>query len=82
MHIPTSTVEYKELLTRLKRFQSETLCAIMMIVIEIFVYQNVYSNRKFHIFYFKAGINREFLTLAYEPEAAAIYCKELTVQKC
>jgi hypothetical protein len=23
----------------------------------------------------------ELLTLAYEPEAAAIYCKELTVQK-
>ena len=57
----------------------------MMIAIEIFVYQNVYSKRKFpifiHISYFKAGINPEFLTLAYEPEAAAIYCKELTVQK-
>lgn len=29
----------------------------------------------------KAGIPDEMLTLAYEPEAAAIYCKELTVQK-
>jgi len=34
-----------------------------------------------HISYFKAGIDPELLTLAYEPEAAAIYCKELTVQK-
>jgi hypothetical protein len=41
MHVPTSTVEYKEFL----------------------------------------GIDPELLTLAYEPEAAAIYCKELTVQK-
>jgi hypothetical protein len=34
-----------------------------------------------HISYLKAGIDPELLTLAYEPEAAAIYCKELTVQK-
>jgi hypothetical protein len=34
-----------------------------------------------HISYFKAGIDTELLTLAYEPEAAAIYCKELTVKK-
>ena len=51
----------------------------------IFFYQNVCSNRKFpifiHISYLKAGIDPELLTLAYEPEAAAIYCKELTVQK-
>jgi hypothetical protein len=57
----------------------------MMIVIEIFVYQIVYSNRTFpiffHISYFKAGIGPELLTLAYVPAAAAIYCKELTVQK-
>ena len=49
------------------------------------VYQNDYSNKKIkifiHISYFKAGIDPELLTLAYEPEAAAIYCKELTVQK-
>jgi hypothetical protein len=57
----------------------------MMIVIEIFVHQIVYSNRKFpifiHISYFKAGIDPELLTLAYEPEAAAIYCKDLTFQR-
>jgi hypothetical protein len=46
----------------------------MMIVIEIFPIF-------FHISYFKAGIDPELLTLAYELEAAAIYCKELTVQK-
>ena len=48
------------------------------------VYQNDYSNKKkivIHISLFKAGIDPELLTLAYEPEAAAIYCKELTVQK-
>jgi hypothetical protein len=47
------------------------------------VYQNDYSNTIFfiHISYFKAGIYQELLTLAYESEAAAIYCKELTVQK-
>ena len=49
------------------------------------VYQNDYSNNKnkilIHISLFKAGINPELLTLAYEPEAADIYCKELTVQK-
>ncbi|CAG2209083.1 unnamed protein product [Mytilus edulis] len=28
-----------------------------------------------------AGIDEDFLTLAYEPEAAAIYCKEATVQR-
>ncbi|XP_076090396.1 perlucin-like protein [Mytilus galloprovincialis] len=30
---------------------------------------------------FFAGIDEDFLTLAYEPEAAAIYCKEATVQR-
>ena len=30
---------------------------------------------------FKAGIAEDLLTLAYEPEAAAIYCKEMTVQR-
>ncbi|CAC5384393.1 unnamed protein product [Mytilus coruscus] len=29
----------------------------------------------------KAGISDKLLTLAYEPEAAAIYCKEMTVQR-
>ena len=29
----------------------------------------------------KAGIDPDLLTLAYEPEAAAICCKELTVQR-
>jgi hypothetical protein len=56
----------------------------MMIVIEIFVHQIVYSNRKFlifiHISYFKAGIDPELLTLAYEPEAAAISI--ITYSKC
>ena len=49
------------------------------------VYQIDYSNKKItifiHISLFKAGIDPELLTLAYEPEAAAIYCKELAVQK-
>lgn len=30
---------------------------------------------------FQAGIPDNLLTLAYEPEAAAIYCKEMTVQR-
>ena len=34
-----------------------------------------------HISYFKAGIYSESLTLAYEPEVAAIYCRELTFRK-
>jgi catabolite regulation protein CreA len=44
-----------------------------------------YSNKKItifiHISLFKGGIDAELLTLAYEPEAAAIYCKEYAVQK-
>jgi hypothetical protein len=36
MHIPTSTVEYKELLTRLKRFQSGTLCALFFLNCQLF----------------------------------------------
>jgi hypothetical protein len=44
-----------------------------------------YSNKKItifiHISLFKGGIDAKLLTLAYEPEAAAIYCKEYAVQK-
>ena len=34
-----------------------------------------------HISYFKAGIDPALLTLVCEPEAAAMYCKVMTVQK-
>ena len=50
-------------------------------IIKIFVNENDFQFSFIIISYFKAGIDPKFLTLAYEPEAAAIYCKELTVQK-
>lgn len=31
--------------------------------------------------HFQAGIDDELLSLAYEPEAAAIFCKDITLQK-
>ena len=44
-------------------------------IIKIFVNKNDFQFSFIIISYFKAGIDPEFLTLAYEPEAAAIYCK-------